>query len=46
MPWELLFQKGFVSRSEAMQYEKKLKSYKSHDYVLRIITSSAGRAPR
>ncbi|MEW5842457.1 MAG: GIY-YIG nuclease family protein [Bacteroidota bacterium] len=37
IPWELLFQKEFASRSEAMQYERELKSYKSHDYILRII---------
>ncbi|MEW6702168.1 MAG: GIY-YIG nuclease family protein [Bacteroidota bacterium] len=40
VPWILVFQKSFESRTEAMQYEKKLKSYKSHNYILEIIENS------
>ena len=40
IPWELVFIKEFTSRSDAMIYEKKLKSYKSHDYLEKIIYSN------
>lgn len=33
-PWDLIFHKEFESRSEAMIYEKKLKAFKSKEYLL------------
>jgi putative endonuclease len=33
-PWLLLFNKPFESRSEAIQLELKLKSFKNHQYIL------------
>jgi len=33
-PWKLIFYKAFSSRSEAMQFEKKLKSYKNKQLIL------------
>ena len=36
-PWSLLFSKEFNTRSEAMVFEKKLKSLKNSNYVLSLI---------
>ncbi len=33
-PWRLLFSKDFNTRSEAMMYEKKLKSIKKKEYLI------------
>jgi putative endonuclease len=33
-PWELLYSKSFATRSEAVQLEQKLKSWKNPDRVL------------
>ena len=33
-PWKLVFKKAFESRSESMQFEKKLKSYKNKQFIL------------
>ena len=33
-PWRLLFSKDFNTRSEAMMYEKKLKSIKRKEYLI------------
>jgi putative endonuclease len=33
-PWKLIFSKEFESRSEAMKFEKYLKSLKSKQYIL------------
>jgi putative endonuclease len=33
-PWKLLFHREFNTRSEAMIYEKKLKLYKSKEYLI------------
>jgi putative endonuclease len=44
IPWELVFKKEFVSRSDAYQYEQKIKKMKSKGYLEELI--SAGRASR
>jgi putative endonuclease len=36
-PYKVIFSRNFSSRSESMRFEKKLKSYKSKDYILRLI---------
>jgi putative endonuclease len=33
-PWRLLFYKEYDTRSEAMMYEKKLKSIKNKEYLM------------
>ncbi len=33
-PWEVVFSKEFNTRSEAMAFEKKLKSFKNPKYML------------
>jgi putative endonuclease len=44
IPWELVFDKEFDSRSEAYQYEQKIKKMKSKKYLEELI--SVGRASR
>jgi putative endonuclease len=44
IPWELVFDKEFDSRSEAYQYEQKIKKMKSKKYLEELI--SDGRASR
>ncbi|NMB81046.1 MAG: GIY-YIG nuclease family protein [Ignavibacteria bacterium] len=44
IPWELVFQKEFDSRSDAYQFEQKIKRMKSKKYLEELI--SAGRASR
>ena len=36
-PWKLLYSKEFETRSEAMNFEKKLKSIKNKEYLLEKI---------
>jgi len=36
-PWRLLFSKEFNTRSEAMLYEKKLKSIKNKEYLMSLV---------
>lgn len=36
-PWTLLFSKEFDTRSVAMLFEKKLKSYKNSNYIIDLI---------
>ena len=36
-PWKLLFSKEFVTRAEAMKFEKHLKSLKNKQYILEKI---------
>jgi len=36
-PWKLIFHKEFESISEAMSFEKKIKSVKNKDYLLNKI---------
>ncbi len=36
-PWELIFSKSFNTRSEAMKYEKYLKSIKNNIYLMNKI---------
>ena len=36
-PWELLFSKEFPTRSEAIKFELKLKSFKNKDYLFNFI---------
>jgi predicted GIY-YIG superfamily endonuclease len=36
-PWELVFQKEFESKKEALQYERFLKLKKSHKYIENLI---------
>jgi putative endonuclease len=36
-PWKLVWHQTFQSRSEAFQLEKKLKSFKKRDYILKWI---------
>jgi putative endonuclease len=38
-PWELIYQKDFTTRSEAVLFERKLKSFKNRDYLLRYISA-------
>ncbi|NOS85373.1 MAG: GIY-YIG nuclease family protein [Ignavibacteria bacterium] len=40
-PWKILFAKGFESRTEAILLEKKLKSFKNKQRVLRWIELNA-----
>jgi putative endonuclease len=35
--WKIIYSKEFETRSEAMLYEKKLKSIKNKEYILREI---------
>ncbi len=44
IPWELVFEKEFDTRSDAYQYEQKIKKMKSKKYLEELI--SAGRASR
>jgi len=37
IPWELKYSKGFETRSEAMEYENKLKKMKSREYIEKVI---------
>jgi putative endonuclease len=36
-PWELVYTKNFVTRSEAMKYELYLKSMKSKSFIRKLI---------
>ncbi len=36
-PWKLIFSKEFLSRAEAMKFEKHLKSLKNKQYILEKI---------
>jgi len=36
-PWELVYQKAFDSRSEAVQHEKYIKAMKSKIYIEKLI---------
>jgi len=36
-PWKLLFSKEFAARKDAMAFEKRLKSMKSRNYLLKKI---------
>jgi len=38
-PWKLLFSRNFETRSEAMMFEKKLKSIKNKNYILKLINN-------
>ena len=38
-PWKLLFSRDFMTRSEVMIYEKKLKSFKSKEYLINKINN-------
>jgi putative endonuclease len=38
-PWKLLFSREFMTRSEAMIYEKTLKSFKSKKYLINKINN-------
>ena len=36
-PWELVFHREFVTRKEAISFERKLKSFKNKKYLLKCI---------
>jgi len=36
-PWELIFSREFQSRTDAVKIEKRLKSFKNKDYLLKWI---------
>ena len=44
-PWELIFSCDFASRKEAVQLEKKLKSYKNKKYLLDWIAKHGKEHP-
>ena len=44
-PWKLIYVKEFTSRSKAMKYERKLKSLKNKDYLLKIIEPRNSNCP-
>jgi len=39
-PWKLLYSTEFNTRSEAVIYENKLKSFKSRDYLIRYLENN------
>ena len=41
-PWELVYSKSFLTRTEAVQLEMKLKSFKNRDFLIKWIEGSAG----
>jgi len=41
-PWSLIFKKEFQSRSDAVKFELKLKSYKNKKYILDNINNFDG----
>ena len=36
-PWKLIFSREFKSRTEALKLEKRLKSFKNKDYLLKWV---------
>ena len=42
IPWHLCYSKKFNSKSEAIKFERKLKSYKSRKYLEKIISKAKG----
>jgi putative endonuclease len=43
IPWELLYSEEYQSRAEAFRREQELKSKKSHDYIIRLLSGRASR---
>ncbi|OGU59526.1 MAG: hypothetical protein A2X64_08250 [Ignavibacteria bacterium GWF2_33_9] len=42
-PWNLIFSKEFLTRTEAIKEENRLKKLKSKDYILKYISAKASR---
>ena len=41
VPWELVYVKSFMTRSEAIKYEIKIKSMKSKKYIDELVKSNS-----
>ena len=41
-PWKLIYKEGCNSRSEAMKLEKRLKSWKKREALIRYINNNSG----
>jgi putative endonuclease len=40
VPWKLIYQKGFNTRTEAIKREREIKRMKSREYIERLVSAS------